>query len=898
MKVRITKILPILVSVLFCTQLGLSQTPQGFNYQAIIRDGSGNPIVSKTIGMKITIENALEVDYFSETHTPTTNAQGVISITIGNGTKMSSNTFASIPWKNGDAFIKVEVDPSGGTAYVPIGNPTKLMSVPYALYADNTKEVISQPDALDEEPIFVVRNKAGKIVFAVYQAGVRVYVEDTSVKGTKGGFAVGGLSGQSKGDVEYFRITPDSARIFVNEVPTTKGTKGGFAVGGLSGQSKAITSRNLMFVAADSTRIYIDSSSTVKGTKGGFAVGGLSGQSKGGNFDLLKITADSTRIYVGNSTAKGTKGGFAVGGLSGQSKAGISPNLMYIGTDSARIYIDDSTTPKGTKGGFAVGGLSGQSKGTSNEFIRISRDSARIYIDETSSKGTKGGFAVGGLSGQSKAVNNKYMQLTPQNYFIGHNSGTKTTGLYNSFLGYETGVANTSGKRNVFLGYHAGYSNDTASFNVFIGNESGKANAGGSNNVFLGYRSGFSNSAGKNNTFLGHVAGYLNNIGANNVFLGDSSGYNNNGNQNIFLGNGSGKANTNGAYNAFIGFRAGHKNKIGLNNAFIGYQAGYSNETGNNNAFIGYQAGWLTWKGSRNVFIGHKAGYLNYGISQGPTFAGNNNIYIGDSTGYKNTTGFNNVYIGTNAGSGSPSYTSNSSKYNVYIGYQSGFKEHNGDKNVFIGFQAGFENSSGSYLTFIGLYAGSAHVSGNDNIFIGNSAGGQHQIGTTNVMIGPYAGLTNTTGSGNVFIGNTAGKYDLGDNKLYIDNQDRTNDANAKKQSLVYGEFSNVPTSQQLTINGKTTTNGPLNYGTAAGASNAYTVSIPGISAYAIGMVITFQANAANTGACTVNVNSLGTISLKMKHDQDPTANYIENGSMVIAVFDGVYFQMIQPAAN
>lgn len=159
--------------------------------------------------------------------------------------------------------------------------------------------VQGESSALPEDPIFEVKNKDGKVVLGVYNEGVRVYVDDSGVKGSKGGFAVGGLSTQTKSEVEYFRITPDSARI------------------------------------------YIDTSS-VKGAKGGFAVGGLSTQTKGGTFDLLRVTKDSTRVYVSDSPTKGAKGGFAVGGLSTQTKlAGsqflnLTPDNYFIGHESGK----------------------------------------------------------------------------------------------------------------------------------------------------------------------------------------------------------------------------------------------------------------------------------------------------------------------------------------------------------------------------------------------------------------------------------------------------------------------------------------------------------------------------------------------------------------------------------
>jgi hypothetical protein len=129
---------------------------------------------------------------------------------------------------------------------------------------------------MEDEPIFVVRNSNGDIVFAVYEKGVRMYVEDDAKepKGNKSGFAIGGLTGFKDNETEYFRVTPDSVRIYLRE-PTEKGNKGGFAIGGLTG-FKADTVA-LMFVAQDSTRFYIDTEATTgggKGNKGGFAIGG------------------------------------------------------------------------------------------------------------------------------------------------------------------------------------------------------------------------------------------------------------------------------------------------------------------------------------------------------------------------------------------------------------------------------------------------------------------------------------------------------------------------------------------------------------------------------------------------------------------------------------------------
>ncbi|HPE19582.1 MAG TPA: hypothetical protein P5200_11880, partial [Tenuifilaceae bacterium] len=551
MKKMINKNLAMLIVGVTLATIVSAQPPEGFNYQAVVRNGDGEPIANQQVGLRITLqsEDATTVHY-SESHLVTTSPQGVVSIIVGDG-EVVDGTFAYIPWGSADIFMKVEVDAAGGTDYSELGT-TRLQSVPYALFAPNTSgaslygsgeagkvalwtgessltslealgfdknlEVVSSAEANDEDPIFVVRNREGQIVFGVYQTGVRVYVDSEESKGSKGGFAVGGLTQSKEGEIEYFRVTPDS------------------------------------------TRVYVDMSSPTKAGKGGFAVGGLT-----------------------------------------QSKA-LPTDLLYISADSARIYIDNDAGAKtGSKGGFAVGGLTQGKLGVQEDYLMVTRDSSRVYVNTDSKTGSKGGFAVGGLT-QGKVDPHNFMLLTPENYLIGQEAGASlTTGVYNSFLGYQAGRSTTDGVSNIFLGYKSGFSNignsadSLGSLNLFAGNESGYSNTTGYENVFLGNRSGYSNLGGYRNVFIGVQSGETNTIGNYNVFLGNQSGQKNtSGESNVFLGTSAGLSNTEGSLNVMIGDGAGWSNTIGENNVFIGYASGYSNDIGINNIFLGSRAGYST----------------------------------------------------------------------------------------------------------------------------------------------------------------------------------------------------------------------------------------------------------------------------------------------------------------
>lgn len=295
MKAINSKKFAILLALSISMLIGFAQTPQGFSFQAVIRNSSGLPIASQSVKVHILLTDQLgTITHYGEVHSLTTNPYGVANLTIGEGDQ-KVGTLAAVPWQSGNVYIKVEVDPTGaGSSYQSMGDPVKLYSVPYALFADNTKEVVSLSNATDDEPIFVVRNKKNEIVFAVYQSGVRVNIGATGIKGAKGGFAVGGLTGQGKGlPAEYMKITTDSARFYIND-SIIKGAKGGFAVGGLTGQGKTgSTSKNFITVSPDSARIYIDDSNP-KGAKGGFAIGGLTGQGKGKPVNFFDVSTNSS----------------------------------------------------------------------------------------------------------------------------------------------------------------------------------------------------------------------------------------------------------------------------------------------------------------------------------------------------------------------------------------------------------------------------------------------------------------------------------------------------------------------------------------------------------------------------------------------------------------------------
>ncbi len=131
-----------LVLLITIINVSFGQFPEGISYQAVIRNASGELIKDASIGIKINLltGSASGTSVYEETHTTTSNSNGLITLTIGQGT--SSGNFSTIDWSTGMFFIKTQLDLSGGTTYT-LNNTSQLLSVPYAFYAKTSGNGIS-----------------------------------------------------------------------------------------------------------------------------------------------------------------------------------------------------------------------------------------------------------------------------------------------------------------------------------------------------------------------------------------------------------------------------------------------------------------------------------------------------------------------------------------------------------------------------------------------------------------------------------------------------------------------------------------------------------------------------------------------------------------------------------
>jgi hypothetical protein len=355
-------------------------------------------------------------------------------------------------------------------------------------------EVKGVPKANPDEIIFGVLNSSGDTVFAVYPGGVRINVDDTRVKasGSRGGFAVGGISASKGITNEYMRVTPDSVRIYVENNPTkASGSRGGFAVGGIS--SGKTSGSNYMYLEPENYFIGHESGSNLTTGLYNSALGYQSG---------LSISTGSENAFMGYQ-----------GGYSNQSGSGN----LFLGYQTGYSNVDGNYNSfLGYKAGYS------NTEGINNSFLGS-------FAGQNNSIGSYNIFV-----GDSSGFNNTG---GANNSFIGTKAGfNNVNGFMNSFLGNFAGYSNTEGYANVFIGNSSGFSSVIAGGNVFIGNETGKASINGWNNVYIGTETGKNNLNGEGNVFLGYQTG-MNNAGTRNVFLGNRAGMNQTGSDKLIIDN-------------------------------------------------------------------------------------------------------------------------------------------------------------------------------------------------------------------------------------------------------------------------------------------------------------------------------------------------------------------------
>lgn len=142
----------------------MAQSPQAISYQAVARTLDGNALSNASLIVKMGII-ATSIDgnlMWEEEHAVSTDSFGLFSLSIGTGTSTGnglSPSFAQINWAVTSYFLSVEIDEGAGFELLGV---SQLLSVPYALYAENADPTDELIDAFEFENDSLIITEAGE----------------------------------------------------------------------------------------------------------------------------------------------------------------------------------------------------------------------------------------------------------------------------------------------------------------------------------------------------------------------------------------------------------------------------------------------------------------------------------------------------------------------------------------------------------------------------------------------------------------------------------------------------------------------------------------------------------------------------------------------------------------
>ena len=115
---------------------------QKLSYQAVVRDNDNKLVVNTALTVEVSILNANNGVQYAETHNATSNQNGLIVLTIGEGTVTSGTNLSAVNWEGATINSVIK---NGGTTVATISSPVN--AVPYALQAANASGSFSQVQA-------------------------------------------------------------------------------------------------------------------------------------------------------------------------------------------------------------------------------------------------------------------------------------------------------------------------------------------------------------------------------------------------------------------------------------------------------------------------------------------------------------------------------------------------------------------------------------------------------------------------------------------------------------------------------------------------------------------------------------------------------------------------------
>lgn len=440
-----------LLAALYLVLTLQAQPPQKISYQAVVRNSTNALVTNQPVGVKITIlqGSATGTPVFAETHTPTTNANGLINIVIGTGSP-AINGLLDVVWSTGPYFIKTEIDPAGGTAY-SITSTSELLSVPYALYAKKAEStnLLNLPFAGSSHSInnaFSVKNNNG---IAIVGWGDDAYGNTFGVVGsTNSGVGIGvrGINKSTTGIALGI-----SGETYSSEGVAVKGIANS-STGSAAGVMGEVSSPNGIGVAGYSTST-TGSAVGVLGYSSALDGTGVSGESKW--IGVKGINRSTTGFAYGVQGEVYSPDGIAVMGYS-SSKTGTSKGVYGLTySDEGKGVLGENRSTTGSN--YGVYGYSASTEG-----YGVYGESSYCGVRGRNFTKTGTAYGVQGLVNSSSGIGvegTAYSMTGNTIGVYGQSASLEGTGLWgfsSSLTGKTKGVVGYINSPDGFSGYFAG----------------------------------------------------------------------------------------------------------------------------------------------------------------------------------------------------------------------------------------------------------------------------------------------------------------------------------------------------------------------------------------------------------------------------------------------------------
>lgn len=701
-----------------------AQAPQGFNYQATVRNNAGALMVNQNVTFKFNVikDTPTSVPVFSETHYVPTDDLGAVNLVIGKGTP-TTGTFATIDWATGTYYLGIELNTGNG--FKAMGT-SQLLSVPYALYATKSGGETYQPWSVSQQKDSISFTK--KVVIGDKNS---INVPPLTVIGTD--------SGPTSSTLILSR-----SKLRNNVLGFETSEKDNNYVGSIGLIQSLGNADNFLGIGFNNGsgwknpfRIYYNNGSIKLGmhTAEGYVDGNLGGSNSISVGYDAKASGDFSSAFgygaTSNSYMETAIGNFNTNynPIGGRTNYNLSDRLLVIGKGTSNSnrsnaliikksgemsleghQIKNLATPTDNQDAatksYVDSFIGGNASADSNRNIAIATTLDALDRTTIPAAGSNGEF----IPWTHTPVSSGYAK---DNLSISVDGLKKlTTGRGNIAIGTGSLKENIEAFENTAVGYYALSENVSNGLNTAFGSYALMKNTGWANTAF-GHNSLTNQVNGWMNVAMGNGAMQLSyDRNSNTAIGGDALRNGLYGDLNTAVGiealmfNGVGLTQnsiTSGSYegthNTGVGAFALRNNTLGMNNSSLGFSSLQSNTTGVSNTAVGADSSKNNTTGSNNTSLG--------AFSFRNNTTGNANTTIGTFADVASGNLFNATAIGSQAivnssntiqlGDSNVTDVKTAGKVNA-----SGFKVPNGTSSQYLMADGSISSSGGNGLTLLG----------------------------------------------------------------------------------------------------------------------------------------------------------------------------------------------------